>query len=360
MEYIEGKTIGALISERGRIPPSTAVRLSVKSPWDWSTPPQRPDSPRRQPVQHHGDSRGCAKLADLGLAIVTADEDRVTREGSTLGTFDYVAPEQARTRRRRLRSDIYSFGCTIYHMWTGNVPFPGPSLPEKLLGHQTIDPTPLSRMVPGLPEGLSEVVRRMMRKSPDQRYATPMQVARALGPYEDDPAGVGNREVEPPLLRPLGGRAGAAVHGPVASTRGRARRGFDRGGRRAGRSRIPPGADANPDSRPSAASAAPLLTPDDEFEDTADEILRLILDPEPEPSRSGGPSQPGPRSLTDGPASADFAAWPVGWLAPFWPWRFVVLAVMLTVLAVILLGLIPGAGPPVGLQWIDHRNRPAK
>ena len=145
---------------------------------------------------------GTAKLADLGLAIAMAEEDRVTRDGATVGTFDYVAPEQARNSRAAdIRSDIYSLGCTIYHMCTGQVPFPGPSLPEKLLGHQSIEPTPLCRMVPGLPEGLSEIVRRMMKKSPDERYATPIQVAQALEPYADDYTGVANREV--PILEPL-------------------------------------------------------------------------------------------------------------------------------------------------------------
>jgi eukaryotic-like serine/threonine-protein kinase len=309
MEYIEGKTIAALISDRGPMPPPTAVRLVRQVALGLEHAHRkglihRDVNPYNIMVTHEG----VAKLADLGLAIAIADEDRVTRDGATLGTFDYVAPEQARhSRAADARSDIYSLGCTIYHMCSGRVPFPAPSLPEKLLGHQTIDPTPLSRIVPGLPEGLSEVVRRMMRKSPDQRYATPMQVAQALGPYEDDSAGVGNREVEPPLLLPLG--AGPAPQLTVRS------------------------------HRPEAEPAAPLLTPDDEFEENADEV-RLILDPEPEPV-SGGPSQPGPRSSTNGPASADFAAWPVGWLAPFWPWRFVVLAVMLTVLALILLALIP-------------------
>ena len=125
----------------------------------------------------------------------STEEDRVTRDGATVGTFDYVAPEQARhSCAADTRSDIYSLGCTIYHMCTGQVPFPGPSLPEKLFGHQTIEPTPLCRMVSGLPEGLSEVVRRMMKKSPDERYATPMEVAQALEPYEDDYTGVGSRE----------------------------------------------------------------------------------------------------------------------------------------------------------------------
>ena len=193
MEYIEGKTIATLISEQGPMPPATAVRLVRQVALGLEHAHRkglihRDVNPYNILVTHDG----TAKLADLGLAIDLADEDRVTRDGATVGTFDYVAPEQARhSHAADIRSDIYSLGCTLYHMCTGQVPFPGPSLPEKLFGHQAIEPTPLCRMVPGLPEGLSEIVQRMMKKSPDERYATPMQVAQALEPYADDHAGVG-------------------------------------------------------------------------------------------------------------------------------------------------------------------------
>src|SRR5208282_4195080 len=145
---------------------------------------------------------GIAKLADLGLAIDLAEDERVTREGATVGTFDYVAPEQARYfHAADIRSDIYSLGCTLYHMVAGQVPFPSPSLPEKLFSHQALEPTPLDQLVPGLPEGLTEVVQRMMRKSPADRYATPIQVSQALEPFEDEYAGVGNREDAALLLK---------------------------------------------------------------------------------------------------------------------------------------------------------------
>ena len=242
MEYIEGKTIATLISEQGPMPPATAARLVRQVALGLEHAHRkglihRDVNPYNILVTHDG----TAKLADLGLAIAMAEEDRVTRDGATVGTFDYVAPEQARhSRAADIRSDIYSLGCTLYHMCAGQVPFPGPSLPEKLFGHQSMEPTPLCRMVPGLPEGLSEIVQRMMKKSPDERYATPMQVAQALEPYEDDLTGVGNGAGTLPLPRLVG-----------------------------------------VDSEPyTADAAAPLLTPDDD----ADEI-RLILDPDPSLSR---------------------------------------------------------------------------
>jgi eukaryotic-like serine/threonine-protein kinase len=223
-------------------------------------------------------------------------------------------------------------------MLSGQVPFPGPSLPEKLLGHQSLEPTPLYRTVPGLPEGLSEIVRRMMQKSPDERYATALQVAQALGPFGYDHTGGENGDGGPPILEPLdepapqlseladdGLRALASVKAAIGQ---------------AGRE-SPRGVAAIRDPRPDAADpAAPLLTPDDEYDEIADDV-RLILDPDPEPSPSEDHSRPEPRSSTDGSASADVAAQPAAWLASVGLWGLIVLAAMVTVLVVILARFYP-------------------
>jgi eukaryotic-like serine/threonine-protein kinase len=188
MEYIDGKTIGHLLSEQGPMPPATAARLALQVAQGLSHAHRkalihRDVNPYNIMVTHDG----TAKLTDLGLAIDLSEGDRVTREGATVGTFDYVAPEQARhSHAADIRSDIYSLGCTIYHMLTGHVPFPSPSLPEKLFAHQAMEPTPLEQLVEGLPAGLGDVVRTMMRKQPDERYSTPAQVVDALEPYLDE------------------------------------------------------------------------------------------------------------------------------------------------------------------------------
>ena len=206
MEYIEGKTIGTLISEQGQIPPASSVRLARQVALGLEHAHRKGLIHRDvNPYNVLVTRDGTAKLADLGLAMDLADEDHVTREGATVGTFDYVAPEQARhSHSADIRSDIYSLGCTIYHMCSGQVPFPSPSLPEKLFAHQAMDPTPLDQLVPGLPKGIAEVVQRMMRKSPDDRYATPMQVVQALEPFADEPANFSNREGGSALVEKAG------------------------------------------------------------------------------------------------------------------------------------------------------------
>jgi eukaryotic-like serine/threonine-protein kinase len=337
MEYIEGKTVATLMAEWGPAPPATAARLARQVALGLEHAHRkglihRDVNPFNILVTHDG----TAKLADMGLAIALDDEERVTRDGATVGTFDYVAPEQAKdSRAADIRSDIYSLGCTLYHMCSGRVPFPAPSLPEKLLGHQTIEPAPLSQMVPGIPEGLSEIVRRMMRKSPAERYATSLEVARALEPYQDALAGAGGRAGEPPILMPLD--AGPApVIGDVAQ-----RHPSERAAARTGAAAMSGGRESSGgvaphlDPRPYAAdSDAPILMPDDDFEESADEV-RLILDPDPELSSGGGESQSGPSSARDD-RSADSAAGRPGWLTPSWLWAFVVLAVMMIVLLLVL------------------------
>ena len=199
MEYIEGKTIGALITSQGPMPAPTAARLARQIALGLEHAHRkglihRDVNPYNVLVTHDG----IAKLADLGLAIDLAEEERVTREGATVGTFDYVAPEQARhSHAADIRSDIYSLGCTLYHMVAGQVPFPSPSLPEKLFAHQALEPTPLSQLAEDVPPALVEVVQRMMRKVPEERYATPLQVAQALEPFIEDYPRIRQGETEP-------------------------------------------------------------------------------------------------------------------------------------------------------------------
>lgn len=118
---------------------------------------------------------GRAKLVDLGLARTERRMNPVqgdlTLAGTTLGTFDYISPEQARDPRTAdVRSDIYSLGCTLYHMLTGHPPYPDGTVLQKLLQHQGEDAPDPAQKNGGVPENLSAVVRKMMAKDPRRRY----------------------------------------------------------------------------------------------------------------------------------------------------------------------------------------------
>lgn len=99
---------------------------------------------------------------------------------SAAGTADYMAPEVIMDPGRAdIRSDIYSLGCTLYRLLSGQVPFPTDTIKNKLRGHLRETPAPLR----GPPVKLIEAVERMMAKDPSQRYQTPGEVVDALGPF---------------------------------------------------------------------------------------------------------------------------------------------------------------------------------
>ncbi len=197
MEYIEGKNIGQMISEGGPLPPAIAAKLTRQVALGLEHAQRkglihRDVNPYNILVTHDG----TAKLTDMGLAIDLGDADHVTRDGATVGTFDYVSPEQARhSHSVDTRSDIYSLGCSLYHMLTGQVPFPTSSLPEKLFSHQATVPESVRTHAPWVPEGLAEVVARTLLKTAEERYTTPLELAQALEPYAEDTAGTSNEPV---------------------------------------------------------------------------------------------------------------------------------------------------------------------
>jgi serine/threonine protein kinase len=119
-------------------------------------------------------SDGIAKLADLGMARETKDEEMARAEkGMTIGTPFYISPEQIHGREDiDARADIYSLGATFYHMVTGQPPFPGNKVEVVLQAHLDQELTPPDHLNTVLSSGLGEVVEFMMAKDRRQRYRT--------------------------------------------------------------------------------------------------------------------------------------------------------------------------------------------
>jgi len=117
---------------------------------------------------------GWIKIIDLGLALNADFEDeRVTREGTTVGTVDYMAPEQARdSRAASIQSDIYSLGCTFYYLLTGIPPYPGGDITDKLTRHARSAVPNVADLRPDVPAELATLIQRMMAKQPEDRLAS--------------------------------------------------------------------------------------------------------------------------------------------------------------------------------------------
>lgn len=150
-------------------------------------------------------SEGSTKLIDLGLARIQFpgdDRAELTASGVTLGTFDYISPEQARDPRSAdQRSDIYSLGCTLFYLLTGQPPYPGGNVLQKLLQHQGEPPPDVRKLRPDVPAEVARLIMRMMAKRPEDRFQTAQELAaevrRILGQLAASPVTVAGRNVPP-------------------------------------------------------------------------------------------------------------------------------------------------------------------
>ncbi|RMF39832.1 MAG: serine/threonine protein kinase [Planctomycetota bacterium] len=129
-------------------------------------------------------ANGVAKVVDMGLARHTA-VDRSTADetasGITLGTFDYISPEQARNPRDAdVRSDLYSLGCTLFYMLTGNPPFPEGTALQKLLNHGSLPPPDPRAWRDDISDQLYAIMMKLMAKQPSDRYQKPVDLVNDL------------------------------------------------------------------------------------------------------------------------------------------------------------------------------------
>ncbi len=183
-EYVTGSNVREMIRRSGRISPADTVNYALQIAYALKHTSAMGVVHRDiKPSNIIITLNGRAKLVDLGLARKEHTESGadLTMSGTTLGTFDYISPEQAKDPRSvDVRSDIYSLGCTLYHMLTGQPPYPDGTALQKLLDHQGKDapnPTALNSQVS---DELSGIVRRMMNSDRTKRYQTPEQLIRDL------------------------------------------------------------------------------------------------------------------------------------------------------------------------------------
>ncbi len=184
MEFVPGQSLAQVIQGRGQLPVALACEYVRQAAVGLQHAYEQGMVHRDiKPANLMVTSSGQVKILDFGLARLASELPGgvATQEGWVLGTPDYIAPEQAEdSRQADIRADIYSLGCTLYHLLTGTPPFPTGTFLQKIKAHQTQAPRPLTEWRPDVPAELVAVVERMMAKDTAQRYQTPAEVAQAL------------------------------------------------------------------------------------------------------------------------------------------------------------------------------------
>ena len=112
------------------------------------------------------------KVMDFGIARALSDSNSVTQTAAVIGTAQYLSPEQARGDTVDARSDVYSLGCVLYEMLTGEPPFVGDSPVAVAYQHVREDPMPPSLRYEGISADLDAVVLKALAKNPENRYQT--------------------------------------------------------------------------------------------------------------------------------------------------------------------------------------------
>lgn len=192
-EFIDGVNLRELAARRGPLPVGEAlgyvyqIALALAHAWQREVV-HRDIKPSNILVTPSGQ----AKLVDMGLArLRQVDEEEpdeaLTATGITLGTFDYISPEQARDPRLAdTRSDIYSLGCTLFFMLAGQAPFANGTAVQKLLDHQGERPPDLRSFRSDIPDSASLLVRKMLAKAPGDRQQTPVELAAEVAAILDE------------------------------------------------------------------------------------------------------------------------------------------------------------------------------
>jgi eukaryotic-like serine/threonine-protein kinase len=170
MEYLEGRSLKALIRAEGPLPPSRAIELTMQVLSAARSAHQRGVIHRDlKPHNVIVDAEGRVKVTDFGIARAGVSE--ITETGSIMGTVEYLSPEQAQGHAVGPRSDLYSIGVVLYELLTARLPFSGESAVTIALKQISERPVPPSAYNRAVSVELDGIVLAALAKDPEDRYA---------------------------------------------------------------------------------------------------------------------------------------------------------------------------------------------
>ncbi len=172
MEYVDGVTLRDVIHNDGPMPPRRALEVIADACQALNFSHQHGIIHRDvKPANIMISKTGAVKVMDFGIARALADGgNSVTQTAAVIGTAQYLSPEQARGEAVDARSDVYSLGCVLYEILTGEPPFVGDSPVAVAYQHVREDPAPPSQRRPDISPELDAVVLKALAKNPDNRY----------------------------------------------------------------------------------------------------------------------------------------------------------------------------------------------
>jgi serine/threonine protein kinase len=194
MEYIPGQTLYRLVAAQGplSIPRAAHLFAEVASALAQAHSQgviHRDIKPSNIMVTPHDH----AKVLDLGLAFTEGEEvddiEVVGGRGYIVGSIDYMAPEQTRDPTNiDARADLYALGCCLYFALTGKPPFPDGTVYGRVKAHRHEEPAPIRLKNPLVPEAFAALVHRLLRKAPQERFASAAEVESILSPWRSGQA----------------------------------------------------------------------------------------------------------------------------------------------------------------------------
>ena len=175
MEYVQGRTLAEILKTNKRLTPKQAAEIASEVAAALGFAHEAGLAHRDiKPANILIGTNGQVKVADFGIAraMNSATESNLTQAGSVMGTASYFSPEQAQGAQPDPRSDLYSLGIVMYEMVAGKPPFTGEN-PVSIAYKQVHDqPTPLNKLVEGIPRPFEAVVAKLLAKDPKLRYSS--------------------------------------------------------------------------------------------------------------------------------------------------------------------------------------------
>jgi serine/threonine-protein kinase len=176
MEYIEGKSLGDMVTEGGPLLPERAAEIAA----DVAAALERAHSSGLvhrdiKPTNIMVTRTGQTKVTDFGIARAlgqSTEQTQMTQTGMVIGTAAYLSPEQAQGNPVDARSDVYSLGCVLYEMLTGKPPFAGETPLAIAYKHVREDPVAPSTVNADVPRALDAITLKALSKNPANRYAS--------------------------------------------------------------------------------------------------------------------------------------------------------------------------------------------